>query len=105
MLFFFVIVFGFLNAPEITLEEQGKAILLPIGFIKGENVQTLTDIDSRNTGRFSLTITGTASMWKYVFRALLFISQHEKYKICSGSMLGAHQEVSFYVFSLLHLQV
>ena len=58
---YFVAVFGFFNAPEITLPEQGEAILLPIGFIKGGNVQQLTAVDRRNTARFGITSAGTAS--------------------------------------------
>ncbi len=53
--------FGFLNAPEISLEEQGEAILLSIGFIKGGNVQTLTGIDRRNLAHFGIDVTGSAS--------------------------------------------
>jgi hypothetical protein len=55
------IVFGFFGDAEITRPEQGDAIAKMVGFIKGGNVQTLTDMDSRNTGRFSLDITGTAT--------------------------------------------
>ena len=58
--------FGFFGDAEITCPEQGDAIIRMVGFIKGGNVQTLTDIDSRDTGRFGLTITGTASKWKYL---------------------------------------
>ena len=58
--------FGFFGDAEITRPEQGDAIAKMVGFIKGGNVQTLTDMDSRNTGRFSLDITGTASKWKYL---------------------------------------
>ncbi len=57
----FVAVFGFFDAPEITLPEQGEAILLPIGFIKGGNVQQLTAIDTRHTARFNITVSGSAS--------------------------------------------
>ena len=63
---FFVIVFGFFNGSEITLPEQGEAIPLAIGFIKGGNVQDLTSIDRRNTARFSFAIGGNASMLKHL---------------------------------------
>ena len=66
--------FGFFNGSEITLPEQGEAITLAIGFIKGGIVQQLTSIDSRNTARFSFAIGGNASMLKH-FKTLFLISQ------------------------------
>ena len=56
--------FGFLNGSEISLPEQGWPTFLAIGFIKGGNVQSLTAIDRRNTARFAITITGSASKWE-----------------------------------------
>ena len=59
--------FGFFNGSEITLQEQGEATNLAIGFIKGGSVHRTIFSGAVNTARFAITIGGNASKLKLNF--------------------------------------
>ena len=55
-------VFGWLDGTERSIEEQGDATALEVGFLKGALFQQFTRLDRRMQLRFNIVITpGTAS--------------------------------------------
>ena len=54
--------FGWIDAPEVTIEERGDVSILDVGFIKGALFEEVLQLDRRRQLRFRITVTpGTAS--------------------------------------------
>ena len=55
-------VFGWFDAPEVTIEERGDVTILDVGFIKGALFEEFVQLDRRGELRFRIVVTsGTAS--------------------------------------------
>ncbi len=55
-------VFGWLDGPDISIEERGDVYVLEAGFIKGALFEEFLQQDARRQLRFTVTVTpGTAS--------------------------------------------